>query len=90
MSKYVYQTTIPEDVRKNIEKEVKNVSPFYEVRNIIRYAHPDDNYLYKVVAENVSLENYTYWGCFNTSTNSLNFGHYGLALEEAMSLLWEN
>ena len=84
-----YITTIPEDVRKAIEAEVKSVSPDYEVVNFIRYKHPDDNYLYRVVAENAEKDTYTYWDCFNTCTGSLNYGHYDISYPEAMKLLWE-
>ena len=84
-----YITTIPEKVRKAIEAEVKSVSSAYEVVNIIRYKHPDDNYLYRVVAEKVGQDTYTYWDYFNTYTGSLDFGHYDISYAEAMRLMWE-
>lgn len=88
-STYEYMTTIPKEVRKAIEKEVKSIYPAYEIVNIIRYKHPDDNYLYRVVAEKVGQDTYTYWDCFNTYTGSLNFGHYNLSYVEAMQLIRE-
>ena len=87
-SSYDYMTTISEEVRKTIEKEVKRISPHYEIKAIIRYKHPEDHYLYRVVALMTSNDTYTYWNSFNTFTNSLNFGHYQISLEEAMQLLW--
>lgn len=92
---YDYMTTISEEVRKNIESEVKKVSPHYEVKAIVRYKYPDDHYLYRVVAamtDNSAYAGgtYSYWDSFNTITNSLNFGHYHISLEDAMQLLWKN
>ena len=87
-STYSYLTTIPEDVQKAIENEVKSIAPMYEVVTIIRYKHSDDKNLYRVVAEMVGEDTYTYWDCFNASTKSLSFGHYHISLEEAMQLLW--
>lgn len=89
-SSYDYMTTISEKVRKTIEKEVKRISPHYEIKAIVRYKHPEDHYLYRVVAAMTNNDTYTYWDSFNTFTNSLNFGHYHICLEDAMQLLWRS
>ena len=47
-----------------------------------------DNYLYCVLAKyigNADFKQNTYavWTCFNTSTNSMNYGHYDMSYEDA-------
>ena len=87
---YGYRTTIPTNVKKDIEQEVKKVNQNYKVRSIIRMSsHKDDDKLYKVVAENIKNNTYTYWGCYNATIKSLNYGHYNVQLSKAMQLLWQ-
>ena len=47
-----------------------------------------DNYLYCVLAKYIGdadfkKDTYAVWTCFNTSTNSMNYGHYDMSYEEA-------
>lgn len=52
--------------------------------------HPDDYYLYHVIAKKPNTNkvfhdgewNYSCWTCYNASTNSLNYGHYNLSSEK--------
>lgn len=59
----------------------KNLS-MYDSLNIFRSSnHPEDNYLYSVIGLH---DNGTFscWTCFNSRTESLNQGHYGLQTED--------
>lgn len=48
--------------------------------------HPDDDYLYEVIAK--KGDNYSVWTCWNETTGSLNFGHYGVpSLDEAKEIV---
>ena len=45
-----------------------------------------EDYLYRVMAKNRITNKYTVWTCWNEDTQSLNFGHYNLNLEDAMDI----
>ena len=47
-----------------------------------------ETYLYRVMAQHKTTGKYAVWTCWNESTQSLNFGHYNLNLEDAMDILY--
>ena len=54
----------------------------YEVVEICRASeHPEDNYLYMVVAKKTCDYSYTVWTSWNEMTQCLNNGHYDLSTE---------
>lgn len=52
-------------------------------------SHPDDDYLYIVKALNVKTLRYAVWTSWNTTTYSLNYGHYNLTEQQAESVIKE-
>lgn len=82
---------IPECIKKEIVEYFATELPQYEVDTIVRQSnHPDDSYLYMVSAHKENGER-ACWTCYNSSTKSLNFGHYGLESEnEVADILSEN
>lgn len=50
--------------------------------------HPDDQYLYALVAQHNERRDYTVWQ-YNASTESLFWGNYNLTLKQALALLSE-
>ncbi len=69
-------------VREHVELYFKEHLPQYTVLEIRKKSyHPDDCYLYMVSA---GKEDGTYavWTSWNETTQSLNYGHYGLKSTE--------
>lgn len=61
----------------------------YEVVGILP---TETDYLYKVMGKymgKVSEDTYAVWTCFNTSTQSMNCGHYGLNYKDALKFFTE-
>ena len=52
-------------------------------------SHPDGDYLYIVKALNTKALKYAVWTSWNTTTHSLNYGHYDLTDEQAESVIKE-
>lgn len=62
----------------------------YVLNKVTRLSsHPDDDYLYIVKALNVNTLKYAVWTSWNTTTESLNYGHYDLTEEQAESVIQE-
>lgn len=55
--------------------ELKNYEPIYICR---KSNHPDDSYLYSVIAQDSRDGSYACWSTWNENTQSLNHGHYSL------------
>lgn len=47
-----------------------------------------ETYLYRVMAQHKTTGEYAVWTSWNETTQSLNFGHYNLNLEDAMEILY--
>ena len=47
-----------------------------------------ETYLYRVMAQNKTTGEYAVWTSWNETTQSLNFGHYNLNLDNAMDILY--
>lgn len=76
-------------VLENIKSYFKNHLPEYTVLNVRKKSyHPDDSYIYMVSAKK-SDGTYAVWTCWNESTKSLNYGHYGLTSEETCNKLMD-
>ena len=91
-------SSVPEYVKENIvEYFSKNLND-YEVKEILRASdHPNDSYLYMVIARRkvddtkYRTGNWACWTCWNESTQSLNFGHTWLeSYEVAKSICNKN
>ena len=82
-----FKEPVPKQVKKNVQKYLKNngLGELVEVRRASD--HPEDHYLYHVIAKiGVTFSCWTSW---NETTQSMNFGHYGLTYEECDSVLKE-
>lgn len=70
---------IPSSVYENIEQYFYDYLPGFKRMLILKASnHPDDHYLYHVIARNTRNNTYTVWTCWNDSTKCLNHGHYGI------------
>lgn len=80
-------TPVPESVKVNVKKylEEHNLGEFVEVRRASD--HLEDYYLYHVIAR--KGKSFSCWTSWNETTQSMNFGHYGLTYEECDSVLKE-
>lgn len=86
-----YIESVPTEVEKNIINYFEQHLQRYTPVGICRKSnHPDDRSLYEVIACNGNRE-YACWTSWNESTQSLNYGHYGLeTIEEALNVVKEN
>lgn len=67
---------IPQDALKRIRAEVNRIG--YDSVFVLRKSlHPDDWYLYVVVAKKKDREEYAFWSAYNDCFYTLNHGHYG-------------
>lgn len=89
------------DVAKNVKLYMAKHLPKYDVLEVIPYAHPEDYYLFAVIAKRNDLDqeflrfsnygSFACWTCWNETTQSLHYGHYGLASwEEAAQIINDN
>lgn len=70
-------------VTDNVKQYMKVHLPKYTVLEVRKRSdHLEDAYLYMVSAKKDDGR-YAVWTCWNETTKSLNFGHYGLKSEEA-------
>ena len=73
-----------------LNKYLKNNLSDYVLSMITRLSsHPEDDYLYIVKALNTKTLKYAVWTSWNTTTYSLNYGHYDLTDEQAESVIKE-
>ena len=62
----------------------------YQLELVTRLSsHADDYYLYIVMAKHKVTNEYAVWTSWNTTTKSLNFGHYNLTREQADAVVKE-
>ena len=47
-----------------------------------------ETYIYRVMAQHKVTGEYAVWTSWNETTQSLNFGHYDLNLDDAMEILY--
>jgi hypothetical protein len=81
---------VPKDVIDHVmdyfETELRN----YEVVKVLNASeHPDDDYLYMVIAkkkQNTYDGEYACWTCWNDQIKTLNFGHYNIDYETALNI----
>ena len=67
---------IPQDVLQRIRSEVNRIG--YDFIFVLRKSlHPDDDYLYVVIAQKKDKEEYAFWSSYNDYFHTLNHGHYG-------------
>lgn len=84
-------TPVPSEVIENIKKylERENLGELVDVMRASE--HPDDWYLYHVIARKLNVNkvfhneewSYSCWTAWNETTQSLNYGHYNLSSEIA-------
>ena len=81
---------VPQEVKENVKKYLEK-NNLGELLDVMRHSdHPDDNYLYHVIARKPNVNkyfhngdwNYSMWTCWNEDVQSLNYGHYDLESEE--------
>lgn len=75
-------TDIPDQVVNSLKRYLAEVFPGTSICHVYRKSnHPDDYYLYTVTAKS-SDGTYCGWSSWNSITESLNQGHYGLKTEQ--------
>lgn len=75
-------TCIPDQVVKSLKEYFNEAFPGISICHVYRKSnHPDDYYLYTVTAKS-SDGAYCCWSSWNSLTESLNQGHYGLKTEQ--------
>ena len=75
-------TCIPDQVVKSLKEYFNEAFPGISICHVYRKSnHPDDYYLYTVTAKS-SDGTYCCWSSWNSLTESLNQGHYGLKTEQ--------
>ena len=75
-----YNEPVPQEVRDNVTKYLSE-NNLGELIDVVRHSdHPEDSYLYHVIAKRGN--EFVCWTSWNETTQSLNFGHYGLSSEE--------
>ena len=92
------KSEIPKEVLTNVLNYFRKNLPGFSVMEIQRASeHPDDAYLYMIIAKRKEnpfpriMGDYSCWTSWNESTQSLNCGHYGLkTLQEAREICQEN
>lgn len=75
-------SSVPDAVAHMVKEYFQKNLRMYNYLKIFRSSnHPEDNYLYSVLGFH---DNGTFscWTCFNSRTESLNYGHYGLQTED--------
>lgn len=80
-SKEAFMNDVPREVIDNVNNYFFNSKTLdnYEVFKVLRASeHPDDSYLYEVIAKHKITKEYAVWTCWNETTHSLNFGHYNI------------
>ena len=74
---------VPDSVIKDVISYFKtDISGFMPVKVCRHSNHPEDVYLYSVIAKHENSDAYACWSTFNDSTKSLNHGHYYLSGED--------
>jgi hypothetical protein len=83
-------TPVSEKVKENVKKYLEE-NNLGELVDVMRASdHPDDEYLYHVIAKKPNTHkyfhngewNYSCWTSWNETTQGLNYGHYQLKSEE--------
>lgn len=76
-----FKEPVPQEVKENVRKYLTE-NNLGELVDVTRHSdHPDDHYLYHVIAKK-GEGNYRCFTSWNETTQSLNFGHYNLVSEE--------
>lgn len=80
--------TVPLQVWEHVKEYLAKNLPQYQVQDVMRKSrHPDDHYLYIVIAKHKNYSDikrqygggeWVVWTCWNESTRSLNHGHYDI------------
>lgn len=91
------KSEISKEVLTNVLNYFSENLPHFSVVEIRRASeHPDDSYLYMVIAKRKEnpfpgiMGDYSCWTSWNESTQSLNYGHYGLkTLQDAREICQE-
>ena len=77
-----YSATVSLEVWENVKKYFAEHLKQYQLVDVMRASkHPDDHYLYMVIArkrDKKATGPWACWTCWNETTQSLNFGHYGI------------
>lgn len=94
-SRQPYLEPVSDEVVEDLKKYFKdNLSSFDPVSVMRKSNMMDDSYLYCVIAkksEGMNVGTYSCWTGWNESTQSLNYGHYGLPdYESAFAVILEN
>ena len=92
------KSDVPKDVLVNVINYFSKNLPAFSVMEVRKASeHPDDSYLYMVIAKRKEnpfsriMGDYSCWTSWNESMQSLNCGHYGLkTFQDAREICQEN
>lgn len=74
-------TPVPAEVVEHVKEYLAAELSEYELVEVLRASeHPEDDYLYMVIAKGKCW--YSVWTCWNEKTHVLNYGHYGIESHE--------
>lgn len=74
---------VTQEVEENIRSYFREKLNQYEVVDIVQYSeHPDDDYLFMVVAKKKDSQSWSWWSCWNNTSLSLTYGHYDYSSQE--------
>ena len=86
MTKPTISSTVPMEVYDRVRKYLAKHLPNYKLIDVIRASnHPEDRYLYMVIAQAIWLPDWkiatgigtwAFWTCWNDTDQSLYYGHY--------------
>lgn len=76
-------------VYEQVKEYFREHLPDYQVIDVKRKSHhPDDSHMWMVSAYHPKDDTYAFWSCYNSETDSLNHGHYGLQFESDLEDLF--
>lgn len=80
-------TPVPPEVIETVKSYFVLNLPEYEVVDVLRKSdHPEDYYLYMVIAKRNTDGTYAFWSSWNQIRKSLNYGSYCITKETAYEL----
>ncbi len=84
---------LEDQIKSDVFEYLKKHLPEYRLVQIIRKSvFLDDSHLYMVIADknNGQPNSYALWTCYNSSTQSLNHGHYNLTRKQVNALILQH
>lgn len=77
------------EVYEQVKKYFEEHLPDYELLEVRKKSNHPDDHLWMVSAFHSKDDTYAFFSCYNSETDSLNHGHYGLRFESDLDDLFE-